>query len=983
MMSVPTIQNLGTRLAVAFLSIVVVLLLFGLLTLTQVRYMDEKAGGIIQAIPLIDAVEEMKRFIVHDQLMVMEMLASRDNAEMEAYWERHRGNVKAFDLLLRGILQGADTEEGYIHPTDDPALRKVAEEADRFHHELFIPRVAKIHDLMRRVFAIDREWRHVHHAYDGSFYAMMEMARVFEVRVKERMGGKMVGSVGSSGLVRQEFTWADMAMEIKTSLAMGRVMVEEAGHTDKSDSLLALVDGYGKHRTRFYRWVEALRQGGSNVEGVVARLDDETLMALLGDIAEHYDKDLDGKATRLFEMQAERNELYDSMYTLDEEADTHGWEMIRILGGVEDGVRQVIEAATAESRQTVESSILATWFSIGIGVLLATLLGWWITRHVLNQLGCEPSEMALLAARVAKGDLDNATQGLKGRPVGAFNALVRMVDELRRSRDRLRKNQEELEDRVAERTTELQSITTRLKDAQQLVRMGNWERYFDSGTAWWSDEVFDILGRPVQSEASFEQALEYIHPDDRERVIRTIEHSLKPGRNCEVEYRVIRPDGEIRHLYSRGRVIEWAGDKPLKMAGAIQDVTERRLIEDALAQAKERAEEATRSKSEFLANMSHEIRTPMNGIIGMTHLALHSGLDDKQRNYIDKAHRSAENLLRILNDILDFSKIEAGKLEMEAVDFQLRDVVDNMVGLVRPAAVEKDVQLSVRIDRDVPKVLVGDPLRLGQVLINLSGNAVKFSSPGDRVSLHVGLKERTGQDAVLNFSVTDTGIGMSAEQQERLFRSFSQADSSTSRKYGGTGLGLIISQKIVLMMGGGISVHSEEGGGSVFSFTVRLGTRQGDSSQAVAEVKNETRIGEAVARLRGAKVLLVEDNEINQELVLELLIAQGVTVQTAYNGREALDLLKTEDFDGVLMDCQMPLMDGYETTRRIRGQERFRHLPVLAMTANAMKGDKEKALAAGMNDHIAKPIKPDVMFVTMAKWMAPGGRNKATDRGRV
>ncbi len=969
-------RNLGTRLAVAFLSLVVVLLLFGLLSLSNVHRMNESTGGIIRAVPLIDVTEEMKRIIVHDQLMVMEMLSSRDVAEMETFRQWHLDNVEEFDRLVLGILEGVKSDEEYIYPVKNPELRRIAEEAERFHHQLFIPKVARIHRLMQQVFAIDQEWRSSLHAYDEAFDILVDKAVAFERSVKESIARKKVGADTRSDLSRGEFLWADLIMEMKFTLSMARNMLQEAAHTDDAESLEELARRYTAYVEAFHLWALALREGAVTSEGSGKKLDDKRLLEMLASIVELHDRELDVRARSLFRLQEERNQLHGLMYTLDEEVDAHGTEMIRILGGVEDGARKLIKAATLESEQTVSVSIAATWSAIGIAVYVAGVLGWRITRHTLNQLGCEPAEMELLAERVAKGNLDGATHGIDGRPVGAFNALTRMVSELRKTQAQLRQSRDELEERVEERTAELQAVTDRLKDAQQLVRMGNWERYFDSGTAWWSEEVFAILGRPVQSSASFEQALEYVHPDDRERVIRTVENSLKPGRNCEIEYRVIRPDGDIRHLYSRGRVTEWSGDKPLKMAGAIQDVTERKLIEDALAEAKERAEDATRSKSEFLANMSHEIRTPMNGIIGMTHLALQTVLDETQRNYIAKAHRSAENLLRILNDILDFSKIEAGKLEMDVADFQLKDVVDNMIGLIRPTAAEKSVQLSVCIDPDVPRALVGDSLRLSQVLINLGGNAVKFTGSGGAVSLAVRLEEASDRDALLHFSVSDTGIGMTREQQNRLFQSFGQADSSTSRNYGGTGLGLIISQRIVQMMGGDITVQSEQDVGSTFSFTVRVGKQQGAPSSKDDDGKHAAPTEEAMAGLRGAKVLLVEDNEINLELVLELLIARGITVETAYNGKEALELLEREGFDAVLMDCQMPLMDGYEATRRIRLLEKFQDLPILAMTANAMKGDREKVLAVGMNDHIAKPIRPDVMFAALARWIVPGEGEK-------
>jgi PAS domain S-box-containing protein len=542
-------------------------------------------------------------------------------------------------------------------------------------------------------------------------------------------------------------------------------------------------------------------------------------------------------------------------------------------------------------------------------------------------------------------------------------ATVRDVTERKQAEQAVSQMRDELELRVEERTVELALANVELRESeerfQQLaehIPQVFWITDPQGKELLYISPAFQtVWGRT--SQFAYEQPmafLETIHPDDQPALVESFQRRAR-GEATTNDYRIVRPDGSTRWIWDRGFPIESFDGDVYRVVGIAEDVTERKQAERDLQQAKEAAEAASRAKSDFLANVSHEIRTPLNGILGMTELVLDTELSAKQREYLRLAAQSAQSLLTVINDLLDFAKIEARKLDLVRERFTLRSTLNDTLGALTLRAQKKGLALSCTVQPDVPDQLLGDPYRLCQVIVNLIGNAVKFTEVGS-VALSVTVDKAVESTVQLHFAVQDTGIGIPPEKQLSIFQPFEQGDASPTRKFEGTGLGLAIASQLIGLMGGRIWLESTVGEGSTFHFLAEFARAPQAGTALVTAPSGLSAPPKRVSR--PLHVLVAEDNPINRLFAVDVLEKRGHVVLVADNGQEALDVLKTETVDVLLLDLQMPGMSGFEVAAIIRQQEKAkdRRLPILAVTAHAMKSDRDRCLAADMDDYLAKPM---------------------------
>ncbi|MBF0383124.1 MAG: response regulator [Magnetococcales bacterium] len=773
---------------------------------------------------------------------------------------------------------------------------------------------------------------------------------------------------------------------------------------------------------------------------------------------------------------------------------------------IQDEVKEIEEAEEDEMSERLEDVVLNTNISTQASTALffILLLTGLIIHISIRKLVTKPIEQLQDAAiEIGKGNFKTKMVAHSKDEIGRLAmSLSNMANELSIQRDNLHRS-----------SIDLRNTASRLSLATEAGNIGVWVWNAADNSLEWDDRMHTLFRVKAGTPLSFDTWKNALHKDDKLDAEKKILDAIDGIGEFNTEFRIIHPDGEVRTIKAAAIVERDETTKaPLRMVGVNWDITEQKLLESSIKEAKELAETASQSKSEFLANMSHEIRTPMNAVIGLSDLALQVDSSPQIQDYLNKISNSSRSLLRIINDILDFSKIEAGKLELEEADFLLRDIFDHLADLFRTQVTNKHLELVMCVSQECRFELNGDSLRLEQVLLNLIGNALKFTDEGE-VEVQVQTNDESKDHVVLQFSIRDTGIGMTDSQIANLFQAFSQADSSTTRKFGGTGLGLSICQRLVEMMGGSIWVESAKNRGSTFYFTAnfkrKLGSEDvdmvppedmehiralvvddnfaarnalekilamfsfsttgvGNGQQAITEIKDAVKAGNPyqlvvvdwfmpemngiqtvenikkaipsngsqpktilmtpfdrkreielqgesigidqyidkpvncsilfdsimdafgkevaktfragrdivdpnliINKIGGAKILLVEDNAINQQVAKEILDGVAITVDVAGDGAIGVKKANEGFYDAVLMDIQMPTMDGFVATKLIREDHGPDELPIIAMTAHAMSGDREKCLQVGMNDHVTKPIDKKDLFDALMKWIKP------------
>jgi PAS domain S-box-containing protein len=533
---------------------------------------------------------------------------------------------------------------------------------------------------------------------------------------------------------------------------------------------------------------------------------------------------------------------------------------------------------------------------------------------------------------------------------------------------------------IAERTKNLAEIGEVLKKSEEKYRTileniedGYYEVDIAGNMTFFNDAACRITGYS-EDELMGMNNREYTEEKNASKLYREYNKVYETGIPTKrLDWEIVKKDGTTGSLETSISLITGSGGQPIGFRGVIRDVTERKELERAILEKKRSAEEATKAKSQFLANMSHEIRTPLNGIIGMAELALDTELDDNQKNIFQTINTEAGALQDVINEILDFSKIEAGKFDIENIPFDLRVTVEDVANSFAHRAEQKGLNFISFLSPNVPPRLMGDPARLRQIMVNLMGNALKFTHKGE-LYFKGELVEELEDRVKIRFSIKDTGIGIPEDRQATIFESFTQADGSTTRKYGGTGLGTTISKQLAEMMGGEIGFESEEGKGSTFWFTALFGKREGNE-QIPATPDLVTGYSVAEDYRKEIRILLVEDYPTNQQVVMRHLSSAGYQVDLARDGSQAVKAYERKKYNLIFMDIQMPIMDGYAATQEIRKIETrnpepstIQRVPIIAMTAHAVKGYRERCLKAGMDDYIPKPVKRKELLAIVEKW---------------